>query len=111
MIDINIIRTNPELVKQNIKKKFHDHKLPLVDEVIELDKKNRSLKQQGDELRNSRKTLSSQVGFLMKEKKVAEAEEIKSLVKSQAEKLVQIQLSFSSPCRLREFESKQPLSL
>ena len=55
MIDINIIRTNPDLVKENIKKKFQHQKLELVDQVIELDKQNRSLKQQGDDLRNARK--------------------------------------------------------
>ena len=91
MIDINIIRTNPDLVKENIKKKFQDAKLPLVDEVIELDKKNRALKQQGDDLRSARKTLSSQVGMLMKEKKIQEAEEIKAKVKADAEMLIQIE--------------------
>ncbi len=91
MIDINIIRTNPDLVKENIKKKFQDAKLPLVDEVIELDKKNRALKQQGDDLRSARKTLSGQVGMLMKEKKIQEAEEIKAKVKADAEMLIQIE--------------------
>ena len=91
MIDINIIRTNPDLVKENIKKKFQDAKLPLVDEVIELDKKNRALKQQGDDLRSARKTLSSQVGMLMKEKKIQEAEEIKAKVKADADMLIQIE--------------------
>ena len=91
MIDINLIRTNPELVKENIKKKFQDQKLELVDKVLELDKKNRELKQQGDELRSQRNTLSSQVGMLMREKKIAEAEEIKATVKANAEKLVEIE--------------------
>ena len=91
MIDINIIRTNPDLVKENIKKKFQDAKLPLVDEVVELDKKNRALKQQGDDLRSARKALSSQVGMLMKEKKIQEAEEIKAKVKADADMLIQIE--------------------
>ncbi len=91
MIDINIIRTNPELVKENIKKKFQHQKLGLVDEVIELDKQNRALKQQGDDLRSARKTLSSQVGMLMKEKKIQEAESIKAKVKADAERLVEIE--------------------
>jgi len=91
MIDINIIRTNPELVKENIKKKFQDSKLVLVDEVLELDKKNRELKQQGDDLRAQRKVLSAQVGALMKEKRIEEAEKIKAQVKSDAEKLVEIE--------------------
>ena len=80
MIDINLIRTNPELVKENIKKKFQDAKLPLVDEVLELDIKNRALKQEGDNLRAERNQLSSQIGLLMKEGKKEEAEEIKQKV-------------------------------
>ena len=80
MIDINLIRTNPELVKENIKKKFQDQKLPLVDEVLELDKKNRELKQEGDNLRAERNVLSAQIGALMKEGKREEAEAIKQKV-------------------------------
>ena len=91
MIDINLIRTNPELVKENIKKKFQDEKLVLVDEVLDLDKKNRELKQMGDDLRAARKTLSAQVGMLMKEKKFDEAEMIKEQVKLDAEHLVKIE--------------------
>ncbi len=91
MIDINLIRTNPEIVRENIKKKFQDAKLPLVDEVISLDKENRSLKQEGDELRTQRNQLSSQVGALMREKKLAEAEEIKAKVKAGAERLAEIE--------------------
>ena len=66
MIDIKFLRENPDVVKQNIKNKFQDQKLHLVDEVIELDKKYREVKQNGDELRSQRKTLSEQVGQLMK---------------------------------------------
>ena len=91
MIDINLIRTNPELVKENIKKKFQDAKLPLVDEVIALDKHNRELKQKGDDLRAERKTLSSQVGMLMKDKQFEQAEAIKAQVKADADKLVEIE--------------------
>lgn len=91
MIDINLIRNNPELVKENIKKKFQDKKLVLVDEVIELDKKNRMLKQQGDDLRALRNKLSGEVGKLMKEKNFEAAEKIKAQVKADAEKIVQIQ--------------------
>ena len=91
MIDINLLRTNPEIVKENIKKKFQDAKLPLVDEVICLDKENRSLKQEGDELRTQRNQLSSMVGALMRDKKLAEAEEIKAKVKAGAEKLAEIE--------------------
>ena len=91
MIDINLIRTNPELVKENIKKKFQDAKLPLVDEVVALDKQNRELKQKGDDLRAERKTLSSQVGTLMKEKQFEQAEAIKAQVKADADKLIEIE--------------------
>ena len=66
MIDIKFLRENPDIVKENIKKKYQDHKLVLVDEVIELDKKNRETMMHGDELRNERKTLSNQIGSLMK---------------------------------------------
>ena len=91
MIDINLIRQNPELVKQNIKNKFQDQKLVLVDEVLELDRKNRELKQKGDDLRAARKTLSAQVGMLMKDKKFEEAEKVKAQVKADADRLVEIE--------------------
>ena len=68
MIDINLIRNNPDLVKENIKKKFQESKLVLVDEIVELDKKNRALKQEGDDLRALRNKLSGEVGKFMKEK-------------------------------------------
>ena len=80
MIDIKLIRENPELVKENIKKKFQDHKLVLVDEVLELDKKNREAKLNGDNLRADRKKLSEQIGGLMKSGKKDEAEKIKQEV-------------------------------
>ena len=87
MIDINMIRTNKELVKENIKKKFQDQKLPLVDEVEELDKKFRALKQEVDNLRSLRNTLSGKIPLLMKEKKLEEVEKIKSEVKANNEKI------------------------
>ena len=80
MIDIKLIRENPELVKENIKKKFQDHKLVLVDEVLELDKKNREAKLNGDNLRADRKKLSDQVGQLMKSGQKDEAEKIREEV-------------------------------
>ncbi len=81
MLDIKFVRENPDLVKENIKKKFQDHKLALVDEVIMLDKKNREAILKGDELRATRNSLSSQIGLLMKEGKKEEAEDIKQKVK------------------------------
>ena len=91
MIDINIIRTNPDIVRENIKRKFQDNKLPLVDEVIELDKKVRVLKQEGDDLRAMRKTLSNQVGAFMKEKRIDEANEVKAKVVANNERITAIE--------------------
>ena len=89
MIDIKFLRENPELVKENIKKKFQDHKLHLVDEVLELDKKNRQLTLHGDELRMKRNSLSSQIGNLMREGKKEEAESIKLEVSKINEELIE----------------------
>ena len=91
MIDINLIRNNPELVKANIQRKFQDHKLPLVDEALVLDRKRRDLIAEGDELRAARNTLSKKVGMLMKEGKREEAEEVKAQVKADAERLLAIE--------------------
>ena len=91
MIDINLIRTNAELVRENIRKKFQDHKLPLVDQALELDGKRRALIAEGDALRAARNTLSKQVGMLMKEGKKDEAEQVKAQVKADAERLVAIE--------------------
>ena len=91
MIDINLIRTNPELVKENIKKKFQDHKLEYVDEVIKLDNQIRALKKEGDSLRAERNANSSKIGLLMREKKIDEANAIKGEVVKINERLVQIE--------------------
>ena len=91
MLDIKFVRENPDIVKENIKKKFQDKKLPLVDEVIELDKKVRLLKQQGDELRTSRNAISSSIGMLMKDKKIDEANAKKAEVVEINAKLVEIE--------------------
>ena len=80
MIDIKIIRENPEMVKENIKKKFQDHKLVLVDEVVELDKESRELTLMCDELRMQRNTKSKEIGNLMGQGKKEEAEKIKAEV-------------------------------
>ena len=81
MIDIKFLRENPDIVKENIKNKFQDKKLPLVDEVIELDKKSREITKKDDDLRSQRNSLSDQIGGLMKEGKKDEAEQIKAQVK------------------------------
>ena len=88
MIDIKLIRENPDLVKENIKKKFQEHKLVLVDEVLELDKKNRETKLQGDDLRAKRKELSNEIGNLMKQGKKEEANSIKIEVQKINDELI-----------------------
>ena len=80
MLDIKFVRNNPDLVKENIKKKFQDHKLPLVDEAIELDTQIRNIKFIGDELRAKRNAASNEIGALMREKKKEEAMKIKESV-------------------------------
>ena len=91
MIDIEIIRKTPELVKENIKKKFQDKKLPLVDEILSLDEKVRKLKIEGDTLRQQRNTISSEIGTLMREGKKAAAEENKKKVVEINNKLIDIE--------------------
>ena len=80
MIDIRFLRENPDIVKQNIKNKFQDDKLPLVDEVIEFDAKSRQAKQDADALRASRKSISKEIGALMAQGKKEEAEAVKAQV-------------------------------
>ena len=87
MLDIRFVRENPDIVKQNIKNKFQDAKLPLVDEVIALDAESRRVKQEADELRANRNRLSKQIGVLMAQGKKDEAEATKKAVTEQAEKL------------------------
>ena len=96
MLDIRFIRENPEAVKENIKKKFQDQKLPLVDEVLALDAENRAAMSEANDLRAARNTLSKQVGMLMGQakkdpSKLAEAEEAKAKVKANADRLAQLE--------------------
>ena len=91
MLDIKFVRENPEKVKENIKKKFQDKKLGLVDEVIELDKKIREYKIEGDSLRQERNTTSGEIGLLMRDKKLEEVEEKKQRVNEINAKLVEIE--------------------
>ena len=91
MIDIKFLRENPDVVRENIKKKFQDKKLPLVDEVIELDKELREMRLKGDTLRADRNSISSNIGNLMKEKKVEEANKLKAKVSEINEMLVKIE--------------------
>ena len=91
MLDMKLIRTNPELVKENIKKKFQDDKLELVDKVVELDKKYREIKVECDNLRNQRKTKSKEIGGLMAKGQKDEAEKIKAEVGEIGKKLTEME--------------------
>ena len=95
MLDIKFVRENPDIVKENIKKKFQDNKLPMVDEVIELDKEVREIQQEADGLRAKKNTIAKQIGALMAQGKKEEAEEVKKEVAKNA-------------ARLSELEAKEP---
>ncbi len=92
MLDMKFLRNNPEIVKQNIRNKFQDEKLPLVDEVIEKDEKCRAAKSRGDELRAKRNTLSKQIGGLMAKGQKEEAEKVKAEVKAMADELAALEV-------------------
>ena len=91
MLDLKFLRENPEIVKQNIRNKFQDQKLPLVDEVIALDVESRATQQEADSLRSNRKTISKQIGALMGQGKREEAEELKTKVNEQAARLAELE--------------------
>ena len=91
MLDLKFLRENPEIVKQNIRNKFQDEKLPLVDEVIALDVKRRETQQEADDLRASRKKISKQIGALMAQGKKQEAEEVKEQVTRNAQRLAELE--------------------
>ena len=91
MLDLKFVRENPELVKQNIRNKFQEAKLPLVDEVIALDAENRAAQQEADSLRAERNRLSKQIGALMAQKKKEEAEELKQKVTSFSDRLAELE--------------------
>ena len=91
MLDLKFLRENPDAVKENIKKKFQDSKLPLVDEVIELDKQSRAAKQEADDLRGSRNRISKQIGALMAQGKKEEAEQVKAQVTANAKRLAELE--------------------
>lgn len=91
MIDIKFLRENPEVVKENIRKKFQDSKIPMVDEVIQLDAESRKVKQEADDLRASRNKISKEIGALMAQGKKEEAEEKKAQVTAGAQRLAQLE--------------------
>ena len=92
MLDMKLLRTDPELVKENIKKKFQDDKLVLVDEVVEMDKEYRSTKTRCDELRSKRNTMSKQIGGLMAKGQRDEAEKVKAEVKAIGDELAALEV-------------------
>ena len=91
MLDLKFVRENPDIVKQNIKNKFQDSKLPLVDEVIALDAENRTTQKEADDLRASRNKLSKQIGALMEQGKKEEAEEVKKQVSANSARLTELE--------------------
>ena len=91
MLDLKFVRENPDIVKQNIKNKFQDKKLPLVDEVIELDAKNRAAKKEADDLRANKNKIAKQIGALMGQGKKEEAEELKKQVAEQSARLAELE--------------------
>ena len=91
MLDIKFLRSNPEIVKENIRKKFQDRKLPLVDEVIELDRQSRAAQQEASDLRASRNKISKSIGGLMAQGRKEEAEEMKKKVAEQADRLAELE--------------------
>ena len=91
MLDLKFVRENPEVVKQNIRNKFQDEKLPLVDEVIELDAQRRATQQEADDLRSNRKKISKQIGTLMAQGKKEEADAVKEQVTKNAERLAELE--------------------
>mgnify|MGYP000343909092 CR=1 FL=1 len=99
MLDIKFVRNNPDVVKQNIKNKFQDEKLPLVDEVIELDQKNRDIKGEVEALRAEKNKISKQIGACMAQGKKEEAEELKRKVAESAARIEELQ-------RRKEVEEK-----
>ena len=92
MLDINLLRNDPEKVRENIRKKFQDEKLPMVDEVISMDKEYREAIQQGDNLRNKRKVLSKEIGGLLAKGQKEEAEKVKAQVAEMAEELAALEV-------------------
>ena len=90
MLDIKFVRENPEIVKQNIRNKFQDEKLGLVDEVIKLDAEKRAAQQEADALRADRNKLSKEIGALMKQGKKEEAEAVKQKVAAEADRLAEL---------------------
>lgn len=109
MIDINLIRTNRNLVEENLKKKFQEEKIPLLDKIIDLDKQVRNLKVEGDNLRQERNKSSEQIGFFFKEKNISAANELKEKVKKINDNLLNIEQEENElSIKLKELMMKIP---
>ena len=109
MLDINLFRTNPELIKENIRKKFQDDKLELVDKVVELDKQLRKIIAEADGLRNKRNVMSKEIGALLSQGKKDEAEQTKTQVSGIGKRLAEIkELEDSLPLEIKELLSLIP---
>ena len=109
MIDINLIRTNRNLVEENLKKKFQEEKIPLLDKIIDLDKQVRNLKVEGDNLRQERNKSSEQIGFFFKEKNISAANELKEKVKKINDNLLNIEQEENElSTKLKELMMKIP---
>ena len=108
MLDIKFVRENPDLVKENMKKKFQDSKIPLVNEVLQEDKELRQTQQHADDLRGQRKTISKQIGALMGQGKKEEAEEVKQKVASIAQELEALE---EKEDKLREFVKQKMMMI
>ena len=110
MIDLKFLRENPDLVKENIKKKFQDHKLPLVDEVIEYDKKAREAQQEADDLRAKKNQVSKQIGALMAQGKKEEAEAVKAQVNTDADRLKELEAKETERANMHKKSAKKVLN-
>ena len=97
MLDIKFVRENPEIVKQNIRNKFQDEKLPLVDEVLKYDQENRDIKKEVEALRANRNKISKQIGVLMAQGKKEEAEAVKKEVTQNSERMACLLYTSPSP--------------
>ena len=106
MLDIKFLRENPDIVKQNIKNKFQDRKLPMVDEVIELDKERRETQQKADDLRALRKKNSKMIGALMGQGKKEEAEAMKAEIAGYADELAKLEKTTVRMWRFRNMASR-----
>lgn len=104
MLDIKFVRENPEIVKQNIRNKFQEHKLELVDKAIELDKKNREIKGEVEVLRANRKKVSKMIGGLMAQGKKEEAEEVKRQIAAEGDRIDELQRFLHHSYRLEQMD-------